>query len=401
MSQQLISRSPDLQRLQSEGYEISIRGGRLLIGHVPYRNAAGEVAYGTLVSDLKLQGGDQTAPPTNDHPARFIGGAPHGLDGIRMQVLIADESPQFIEEGLSTNFTFSRKIMEGGATRDYVDYYEKVTTYLGDISAAAVALDPKATAITHPVVPDDEGDSAFNYIDTATARAGIAAASEKLKRDKVAIIGLGGSGSYILDYLAKTPIKEIHLYDGDGFYQHNAFRSPGCPSIEDLELKLSKVEHFARLYAGMREGIIPHECFVTEANVEELREMDFVFIAADSGAAKRLISAKLVEYGVSFIDVGMGLWENDGVIGGSVRTTTGTPEKHDHLRRRISTAGGEADRDDPYGENIQVAELNALNAAFAVIEWKRLVGFYDDDEREHNSTYSIGGNCVFRDEVAA
>jgi hypothetical protein len=53
MSQRLISRSPDLQRLQNEGYEVSITGGKLLIGHVPFRNAAGEVDYGILISDLQ------------------------------------------------------------------------------------------------------------------------------------------------------------------------------------------------------------------------------------------------------------------------------------------------------------------------------------------------------------
>lgn len=395
MSQRLISRSPDLQRLQNEGYEVSIRGGKLLIGHAPFRNAAGAVDYGILVSDLQLNG-DATGQPT-DHVARFIGGIPHSGDGARLEKLVIDESPQQIAEGLVTTCTFSQKPL-GGVP--YADYYEKMTTYLGLVQAPALALEPTATAITHPVVRDDEDDSVFNYIDTASSRAGISVIAEKLKVGKVAIVGLGGSGSYILDYLAKSPVEEIHLYDKDGFYQHNAFRSPGAPSIEDLERKLSKVEHFAQLYSGMRRGIVPHECFIDETNVAELREMSFVFIAADSGSAKKLISAKLVEFGVPFIDVGMGLWERDGRIGGNVRTTTGTPAKNDHLQRRISS-GGEADADDVYAQNIQIAELNALNAALAMIKWKQMLGFYADDEREHNSTYVVGGNTVIRDEQAA
>ena len=32
--------------------------------------------------------------------------------------------------------------------------------------------------------------------------------------------------------------------------------------------------------------------------------------------------------------------------------------------------------DDDYNRNIQIADLNALNAAFAVIKWKKLFGFY-------------------------
>lgn len=396
MSQRLISRSPDLQRLQNEGYEVSIRGQKLLIGHVPFRNAAGEVAFGILVSDLQLQAADATAQPT-DHVARFVGGIPHGSDGGRLAKLVIDESPQQIDETLTTTCTFSQKPL-GGVP--YADYYEKMTTYIGLVQTPALALDPAATAITHPLVTDDEDDSVFNYIDTASSRAGISVVTDKLKIGKVAIVGLGGSGSYILDFLAKTPVAEIHLYDKDGFYQHNAFRSPGAPSIEDLERKLSKVEHFAQLYAGMRKGIVPHKGFIDETNIEELREMSFVFIAADSGSAKKLISAKLVEFGIPFIDVGMGLWEHDGRIGGNVRTTTGTPFKNDHLQRRISP-GGEADGDNVYAQNIQIAELNALNAAFAVIKWKQGIGFYADDEHEHNSTYVVGGNTVIRDEQAA
>jgi hypothetical protein len=395
MSQRLISRSADLQRLQNEGYEVSITGGKLLIGHVPFRNAAGEIDYGILVSDLQLNG-DATAQPT-DHVARFIGGIPHAADGGRLARLVIDESPQQVAEGLTTTCTFSQKPL-GGVP--YTDYYEKMLTYIARVEAPALALDPSATAITHPVVRDDDEESVFNYIDTASSRAGISVVTEKLKVAKIAIVGLGGSGSYILDFLAKTPVAEIHLFDKDGFYQHNAFRSPGAPSIEDLERKLSKVEHFAQLYGGMRKGIVPHECFIDATNVEELREMSFVFIAADSGSAKKLISSKLVEFGVPFVDVGMGLWERDGRIGGNIRTTAATPAKNDHLHRRISS-GGEADGDDVYAQNIQIAELNALNAALAVIKWKQIVGFYADDEHEHNSTYVVGGNTVIRDEQAA
>jgi tRNA A37 threonylcarbamoyladenosine dehydratase len=51
----------------------------------------------------------------------------------------------------------------------------------------------------------------------------------------------GGTGSYVLDFVAKTPVKEIHLFDGDIFDQHNAFRAPGAPSGEELEQRLKKV----------------------------------------------------------------------------------------------------------------------------------------------------------------
>ena len=58
----------------------------------------------------------------------------------------------------------------------------------------------------------------------------------------------------------------------------------------------------------------------------------------------------------------------------------------------------EADND--YAHNIQIADLNALNAALAVIRWKKLCGFYTDQEHEHSSTYMVGGNHIVNDDRA-
>jgi len=51
-----------------------------------------------------------------------------------------------------------------------------------------------------------------------------------------------------------------------------------------------------------------------------------------------------------------------------------------------------------YSRNIQIADLNALNAALAVIKWKKLFGFYLDLDREHHSTYTIDGNMLTNDD---
>ena len=72
--------------------------------------------------------------------------------------------------------------------------------------------------------------------------------------------------------------------------------------------------------------------------------------------------------------------------------------KNDHIEKRISFAEAE---DDAYSTNIQIAELNMFNAALAVIEWKKLVGFYADFEHEHHTTYSIDGSLLIHDEIHA
>ena len=76
--------------------------------------------------------------------------------------------------------------------------------------------------------------------------------------------------------------------------------------------------------------------------------------------------------------------------------TTGTPSFHAHVPRRIHFTDGE---DNEYSTNIQIADMNALNAALAVIKWKKLWGFYVDLGREHHTVYGVSTNAVTNDEA--
>ena len=179
-----------------------------------------------------------------------------------------------------------------------------MTTYVNLLSTPAQRLDPSATAKTFGVVESVDDDSVFNYLDTASSRAGIGHLTEKLKVAAVAIVGLGGTGSYILDLVAKTPIGQIHLFDGDRFGQHNAFRAPGAPSIETLRGVPTKSEHFQRIYSKMHKHIHMHG-HMDEATIGLLDDMSFVFVAVDHGPTRKLVADHLEEHGVHFIDVGM------------------------------------------------------------------------------------------------
>ena len=50
------------------------------------------------------------------------------------------------------------------------------------------------------------------------------------------------------------------------------------------------------------------------------------------------------------------------------------------------------DEEDEYSENIQIADLNALNAVMAVLKWKKLMGFYQDLKERHSSYYEVNLN---------
>ena len=143
-----------------------------------------------------------------------------------------------------------------------------------------------------------------------------------------------------------------------------------------------------------------HDFDLDEGNVDALGGTDFAFICVDRGEAKRPIIEKLEELGIPFIDVGMGLELVDDRLHGVVRVTASTPDQRDHVRdkKRIGLSDGGADG--VYSRNIQIAELNALNAALAVIKWKKLFGFYKDLENEYFSAYTLDGNSIVNEDQA-
>ena len=215
----------------------------------------------------------------------------------------------------------------------------------------------------------------------------------------LAIVGLGGTGAYVLDMTAKTHAEEIHLFDGDLFLQHNAFRAPGAASIQTLEEKLPKVEYFARIYSQMRRDIVSHPEYVTEENISALAGFDFVFICVDKPAVRKLLFAYLREQNIPFVDAGMELEliEEEQSVIGTCRVTMSTPEKSDHLGRHVSLQ--DAAGDDLYRSNIQIADLNALCAIMAVMRWKKFCGFYQDCYSEHQSAYVVNTHQLTRDEL--
>ena len=380
MLQQQINRSPDLKRLRDEGFEIAVKAGYLIVHHIPYVNAHREVKFGKLISPLSLNN-NVTIKPDN-HVINFMGEYPCNNDGtIITGIQHSAQMNQPLFDGMVINFSFSNR-----PTNGYDNYYEKITRYVDIISAPARSVDKTVTAKTFKVVEDNEDETVFKYIDSNSSRSNIYQLNSKFRGQSIAIIGLGGTGSYVLDFVAKTPVDKILLFDGDDFLQHNAFRSPGAASTETLNLHMKKVEYFSAIYSQMHRGIqaIPEN--VTEANIEMLRGMSYVFICIDSNAARGMIISRLRDFGVIFIDTGLGVNVVDDALIGTIRVTLGTTVKNDHIPNRI----GSAEHDDnDYATNIQIADLNALNALMAVIKWKKLCGFYQDLKQEHHSTYTI------------
>jgi hypothetical protein len=121
----------------------------------------------------------------------------------------------------------------------------------------------------------------------------------------------------------------------------------------------------------------------------------FVFISIDDPKAKKPIVDFLIRNRIPFIDAGMDLsMDQTNSIRGKCRITLGTPEAADHIPHAINF--GDVPENDLY-RNVQVADLNMLNAALAVIKWKKTLGFYADDPKEHLAIYTVHTNGIAKE----
>lgn len=387
MSLELFNRNPDLARLRAEGYLVRIEGNLLVMREVPYVDSQRRVRTGTLVSTLDLAG-DQTRKPET-HVIHWDGEFPCNANGARLQGISHASPNTDLGHGLTARHSFSSKPSQDG----YPDYYAKMSTYATILAGPAAVLQHGLSPRLNRSPDVEDEHSVFNYLDTASSRVGLGALASKLKNEVIGILGTGGTGSYILDLVAKTPVREIRLFDDDDFLSHNAFRAPGAPSLEQLRDAPKKVQYLKTIYERMHRGIVAHAVKMNAETLGLLDGITFAFVSMDAGEEKRVVVAKLEALGVSFIDVGMGLELSNDSLGGILRVTTSTPAKRDHVHAgRISFAGGGGQ--DVYASNIQVADLNALNACLAVVKWKKLRGFYRDLENEHHSTYTTDGSML-------
>lgn len=105
--------------------------------------------------------------------------------------------------------------------------------------------------------------------------------------------------------------------------------------------------------------------------------------------------------GTPFVDVGMSIEmvKDTLKLVGTCRFTLSTPSKTDHLSRYVPI--DEDAEEVIYRQNIQVSDMNALNAQLAVMKWKQLFGFYQDDVHAHNGTFSVNSQSLTRDEMTA
>ncbi len=382
MFQKLVSLNEDLRRLVKKGYAVAFDGGYLIVRDIPYLGPELELRSGAIVAKLVFVDNERVVQ--DDHQVYFAGSHPHGLDGNPIPNLSGGPIVLPMSEAnkdVVVERSFSNKPVATGA---FADFYEKIESYVGIISGPAIELH-KANPYTFRFT-ESVPETVFKFQDTLTSRAEITDLSAKFRDDDVAVIGLGGTGAYVLDFLVKTPVREIRGFDLDEYHVHNAFRSPG--RLEEHELGQSKADVYRSRYENFRHGLTVEPLFVDSSSHPSFEGVTFAFVCVDEGPSRAGVFDVLIGKGIPFIDVGMGLKRKEGALTGMARVTHFSTENAAQVRD-MGLAELTAKADDMYRTNIQISELNALNASLAVIKFKQLRGFYGENAPSYHLLFDI------------
>lgn len=384
MFQKLVNHNDDIRNLVEKGYAIAFDSNCLVIRDIPYLDSNLELKIGAIVTKLVFV--DQEHVTQEDHQIFFAGSIPHNLDRTPIRNLGGGSAQYQLSQACNdvvVERSFSNKPKTTGR---FIDFFEKIESYVSIISGPAIEMF-NTNPYTFRTVEDVLSDSVFKFHDTLTSRAEITDLSAKFKNDVIAVIGLGGTGAYLLDFLAKTPVREIRAFDLDVFHVHNAFRSPG--KLEKTELGKNKAEVYYSRYDNFRKGLSIMPKFIDGSCTNDLNEVTFAFVCVDKGSSRSNIFDLLISKGIPFIDVGMGLDRKRGSINGQLRTIYYPSEKSQIMRDK-GLAPLTDKSDDLYKTNIQISELNALNACLAVIKFKQLRGFYFEESPYYHLLLEVG-----------
>jgi molybdopterin/thiamine biosynthesis adenylyltransferase len=383
--QELANRNKFIENLIKLGYDIGFINSHLVLFGVPYLSEKGELKHFDIISTLDLREGSLIDRPS-DHKVWINGELPYNVDGNRVSV---NSGP---EVHVVTEKIVGQKFLSSKPPRGYYESIEeKIFQYLDLIVPPAKHKFPEATPLQALEARKRESPSPLKFPDALSARDGVVELSHKFLGLKVAIVGCGGTGAYILDFLAKTHVSEIHLHDDDIVHVHTLFRLPGVYGDKDLGEK--KVEVLAQKYAGFHGGITPHRQRISSENVSDLSQLNFVFVAVDDGPSRQMICATCHGFRVPFVDVGMGLTKGSAGLFGFVRTSGGEADDFTRLTGTVYLPSINPP-DNEYRRQPQIAELNALNAAMAIIRFKQRFGYFDRLTDSIAQVFDVAGLAI-------
>jgi molybdopterin-synthase adenylyltransferase len=147
-----------------------------------------------------------------------------------------------------------------------------------------------------------------------------------IRRARIAVVGLSGGGSHVVQQLARMGVGEIAGIDGDRVDESNRSRLIGMIKL-DVLLRRRKTDVMARLVRGINRRVkfvgISQPIPLQQA-IDVLKESDIVIGCVDSYHARADLQELTWRYMIPYVDIGLlirPLGDDSGVtIGGHVMT---------------------------------------------------------------------------------
>ena len=129
---------------------------------------------------------------------------------------------------------------------------------------------------------------------------------ESLAKAKVAVIGLGGIGSMVTEYLARLGIGHFILIDNDTVEKSNLSRIVGATEL-DATKKVLKTEVASRLIKDANPSAyieVINDDFAKRTVAHKVTDCDYLFLAADSMRARLVFNAIVHQYLIPGVQMG-------------------------------------------------------------------------------------------------
>jgi hypothetical protein len=130
----------------------------------------------------------------------------------------------------------------------------------------------------------------------------------RLARASVGVIGAGGAGSLIVEYLARLGVGKLTVADPDGVERSNLSRIVGASQADaqgsasrnkaTVAQRVAEIANPAGRFTAIADSI------VRQSVAEQFCQCDFIFLAADTASARLVFNAIVQQYYIPGIQVG-------------------------------------------------------------------------------------------------
>ena len=129
---------------------------------------------------------------------------------------------------------------------------------------------------------------------------------QRLAKSKIGIIGVGGVGSLVAEYLARLGVGHIVLVDPDAIEESNLSRVVGA-TVKDVKRSAKKVDiakrHLSEVHPPPSLELLADD-FAQMSVAARLRACDYLFLAADSMRARLVFNAMVHQFLIPGVQLG-------------------------------------------------------------------------------------------------